>query len=155
MLSDDVYRARLQATIAALRYWTPEIKDVARVEEADGLEFWKLKITPHVLGACPVELMLRTDQKHDLIIAGEVYEDRSNTALDRFVPLMEAIAAGKVVQRLHRSAATGTPLYLTTVIEMEGGKRWTDDRDLAGEEIINSSAPMILDERHFLPYRRG
>jgi hypothetical protein len=151
MISDDVYRSRLQAAIAALKYWVPEIKDVATVTEETALEYWKVVVVPHTAGACPFELMLRTDQKHDLIIAGELYEDLPTGDLDSFVPLVEAIAAGRVIRRREFASATRTSLSVETIIMPDGRPPWRQKRTLAA---AGAEDEFETSDRHFLPYRR-
>lgn len=154
MTPDDAYLARLQATIASLRYWVPTIADVAHSEELDSPEYWKLAITPSAAAACPFELLLRADEHYDVLIAGEAFEDLSITSLDLFVPLAEAIASGSVVQRLSHSAATGTPYRVETVITLANGDVWRQTRQVARAPARSGPDDMITTERHFLPYRR-
>lgn len=151
MIADDVYRSRLQATIASLKYWVPEIKDVAEVVEETERDFWKVRVDPRVAGACPFELMLRTDRKHDLIIAGELYEERPTGTLDVFLPLVEALAQGRVIQRRQFAAATIMPLSIDTIVTFADGTVWQ-----AGRALGAAAAPVesITRDRHFLPYRR-
>lgn len=150
MISDDVYRSRLQATIAALKYWVPEIKDVASVMEETSHEYWKIIVAPHVDGACAFELLLRTDQKHDLFISGELYEDLPTESLDQFVPLVEAIAAGRIIQRREFARATGMPLSVETIIDVAAREPWRQKRMLASIP----TAAIETRDHHFLPYRR-
>lgn len=154
MSPDDAFLARLQATIASLRYWVPTIADTAHVEELDTPESWKLAATPKVSAACPFELLLRGDQHYDILIAGEAFEDLPIESLDMFVPLVEAIAAGRVVQRIGSSAATGTDYWIETVVGLDAGEPWRQRRALAALPAGAASDDLIVTERHFLPYRR-
>jgi hypothetical protein len=155
MIADDVYRSQLQGTIAGLKYWIPEIKDVAHVTEETNLDFWKVSVTPHVAGACPFELMLRTDRKHDLSIAGELYEERPTSTLDVFLPLVQAIAAGQLVQRRLFAKATHLPLSIDTIVSMSDGTTWQAGRALSAQPAAAAGAAEIeTRDRHFLPYRR-
>lgn len=150
MLSDDVYRSRLAVTIAALRYWVPSVSDAAETEETETSDFWRLAVAPRIAQGCPFELILHSDQRHDLIIAGEVYEDRLIGTLDLFLPLAEAIAAGTVLQRQWISAVTGRPLSIETLVTLPSGAVW---RDGVGPASANG-IPLVSRDRHFLPYRR-
>jgi len=154
MHADDIYRTKLQATVAALKYWLPEINDTARVSEISDVDYWKIAVEPKVPGACPFELMLRTDQRHDLIIAGEVFEDQPTTTLDLFVPLVDSIAEGRVVQRRTVSAATGAPVALRTIITLPDGHVWEAERTLPDGLAPGALDDLIIEDRHFLPYRR-
>lgn len=155
MSPDDAFLARLQATIASLRYWVPTIADTAHVEELDTPESWKLGATPRVPAACPFELLLRGDQRYDILIAGEAFEDLPITSLDMFVPLVEAIAAGKVIQRIASSAVTGADHWIETVVALGGGDAWRQRRELAALPPGADPRGLLVTERHFLPYRRG
>ncbi|MCC0007089.1 MAG: hypothetical protein H6876_03080 [Hyphomicrobiaceae bacterium] len=155
MLIDDRYRARLQATIAALRYWCPSIADSAAITETSSDEYWEIDVVPHVRGACPFELVLRTDGFHDLVVAGETYEDEPTDNLDLFVPFVSAIARGEVVQKTYAAAATGLPLAVETIVDMGRDGSWhrrrSIDTNLKGEALGDT----IVTTQAFLPYRRG
>lgn len=153
MVADDVYRSRLQATIAGLRYWVPTIADAARIEQTEEHDFWKLSVTPAVAAACPFELMLRSDQHYDIVVAGEMFEDQSVTSLELFLPLVDAIAAGRVIQRRTESVATGASLAVETRVALADGSLWSRRRSLPGGDLIATDDAAIHD-RHFLPYRR-
>lgn len=151
MLSDDVFRARLQTTIASLRYWVPQIADAACIEESEGPGYWKITITPKVRGACPFELMLRESQHFDLVLADETYEDRPIETLDLFLPLVEGIAGGRVVQRRFVSAMTGRERDVESVVDTGGGKQWRDRRVSAA--AVDAEG-IEQHDVHFLPYHR-
>lgn len=153
MIADDVFRSRLQATIASLRYWVPTIADAAHVEQTEDHDFWKLAVTPNLHGPCPFELMLRADQHFDLAVAGETYEDQPITSLALFVPLVEAISSGRIVQRHISSSATRAGLALETRITLDDGTVWTGRRTLPGGDVISDGSTEVSD-RHFLPYHR-
>lgn len=153
MVADDVFRSRLQATIAALRYWVPTIADAAHVEQTESRDFWKIAVTPSTAGACPFELVLRADQHYDISIAGETFEDRPITSLDLFLPLVTAITAGRVVQRYTVSAATKAALSVETRVALEDGAIWSERRAMPGGLLIPAGDTTIRD-RHFLPCKR-
>ena len=154
MLPDDVFRTRLQATITALRYWAPTIASAARVEETSSGDYWRLAIVPTTPSACPLELILHSDQSYDLALAGETYQGRPIDSFDWFLPLAEAVADGQVVQRQRVSRLTGLKHSTQTLVALANGDVWFDGRDTL------QSAPPIEDdgteirERRFLPYQR-
>lgn len=153
MLSDDVFRSRLNATIEALRYWVPTVSDTAQIQESSGDGFWKLALTPHAREACPFELVLRLDQRHDLTIADELFEDEPTDTLELFVPLVTAITEGRVIQRLWSTRATGTPCALETHVRLQTGEDWVRCRILNPVASPGADATTHRD-RTFLPYRR-
>lgn len=154
MLPDDVYRSRLQAAIAGLRYWIPTVTDVAHVSESEGDGFWKMTAAPDAPNACPFELVLRADQRHDLVIAGETFEDLPTKSLDIFVPLVEAIAEGRVVQCHWKSAATDAKTAVETIVTLPDGREWSSARMLTRLASDNPDG-VIADARHFVPYHRS
>lgn len=152
MLSDDVFRSRLLATIESLRYFVPSVADVAQHEEQSAQGFWKLSMTPLTPGACPVELILHETQRYDVMIASETYEDREIASLDIFVPLMEAITSGRLIERSWFSLQTGTQVARETLITLPKGALWTDGSKPPDVEGRNQD--FRFEDRHFLPYRR-
>ncbi|MEQ1712669.1 MAG: hypothetical protein ABL908_14885, partial [Hyphomicrobium sp.] len=118
-----------------------------------GHDFWKMSVTPAVSAACPFELMLRADQHFDIVVAGELFEDQSVASLELFLPLVDAIAAGRVIQRHTESVATGASLAVETRVSLADGSLWSRTRGLPGGELINAADAAIRD-RHFRPYRR-
>lgn len=154
MTSDDVFRARLESTIASLRYWVPQIADTARIEEAQAPGFWKIMVTPHVAGACPFELMLRSNQSYGLVVDCETYENLPSGTFNAFVPLVEAISEGRVIERQLVSAATGELLRVSMIVDLPDGTLWEAGREVGpAVEPVNGLALENRD-RHFLPYRR-
>ena len=154
MVADDVYRSRLQATIAALRYWVPTIADAARIEQTEGHDFWKMSVTPAVTAACPFELMLRADQHFDIVIAGEMYEDQSVASLELFLPLVDAIAAGRVIQRRTEAWRRAPALAVETRVSLADGSTVVAGRGVCPEANSIAADDAAIRDRHFLPYRR-
>ena len=151
MLPDDVFRTKLDRTIAGLRQWSGTLGDCAHVEIEDAARYWRLAVRPLATGACPVELILHHRQRCDLAIGDESYEDRAVDEFDLLLPLTEAIAAGRVLTRHKKSANTGTALAIETHVRLPGGQVWQADRRLRPRTI---PGPTILEDRWFLPYRR-
>jgi len=154
MLPDDVFRSRLQATITALQYWAPSIADTARLEEAETSDYWKIAVAPSVASACPFELILHSDQRYDLAVADETYEGRPIDSFDLFVPFVEAIAEGSVVQRHWVSRLTGLERSVETLVTMANGGIWQDSRGTVQRMPTLEDDGTELRERRFLPYRR-
>ena len=154
MLPDDVFRSRLQSTITALRYWAPSIADAAHIEEAETGNYWRIKVAPALQQACPFELILHFDQRYDLAVADESYESLPIESFDIFVPFVEAIADGSIVQRRWISRLTGLERSVETLVTLPGGGIWRETR---GEPHLMPSLDddgTELRERCFLPYRR-
>lgn len=154
MLPDDVFRSRLQSTITALRYWAPSIADAAHIEETETGNYWKIIVEPALAQACAFELILHFDQRYDLAIGEETYESLPIETFEIFVPFVEAIAKGSVVQRHWISRLTGLERSVETLVTLPGGGIW---REAHGEPHLMPSLEddgTELRERRFLPYRR-
>ena len=102
-----------------------------------------------------VELILHADQRYDLAVADEVYENRPIESFDWIVPFANAVADGEIVQRRWISRLTGLERSVETVVMLGGGAIWREGR---GE--LPSRMPTLDDdgtelrEKRFLPYRR-
>lgn len=154
MLPDDLFRTRLQATITALRYWAPSIADAAHVDQAETGDFWKIAVKPTITSACPFELILHADQRYDLAIADETYENRPIETFELFLPCAEAIAEGSVVQRHWVSRLTGLERSVETLVTLANGGIWREARGAINGMPSLEDDGTELRERRFLPYRR-
>jgi hypothetical protein len=151
---DEVFLYLLQSTIASLRYWVPAVADAAQVDEDERPGRWRMSVKPNVPGACPVELTLRSNKRFDCVIAGEAYDNRVISSLDDFVPLVEAIAQGQVIQRHRISSTTGAPLDIETIVHLPGGREWRQRRYNGTSAPVSPPEAGEFRDRHFLPYRR-
>jgi len=134
-----------------LRYLLPEIADAAAIQRDEGSDYWKITVAPRTAGACPFELMLRTDRTYDLAVAGELYEEQRTDDLELFAELVRSLASGRVIQRVVSSRMTGEPLSIETRIATDGHGLWRRERQLAPAMPPGETE---LRDRHFLPYRR-
>ena len=150
MYSDDVYRAKLRATVAELREMLAGLEGSAKVSLDLTDQGARIALSPLAEGACPVELMVRADQHFDIAVGALLYEDRPVERLELFKPLIDAIVNGAVVERRYRSALTGLETGRETLVTLTDGSRWTDGRvDWSGD-----TAERLAEDRIFLPYRR-
>ena len=154
MLSDDVYRSKLQTVIATLRYWVPQISDTAHVEEKEHAGYWELSVTPHISGACSFALILHENQRYDFALGSETYEELPVEDLDMFLPLLEAIVDGQVVQRRWISQATGQLVDVDSIIKYGDGREWHNDRQAGAALTAKDRSALECQAKHFLPYRR-
>jgi len=148
MYSDDVYRARVRATIADLEEALASLSTVAALDIDLSGQGARVMLTPHAIGACPVELMLRADQHYDIALGSAIYEDCPIERLEFFKPLILAIAEGRVVQRHHISAHTGVQSGFETIVSMPFGSEWRKGQG------PGSMADVYARDQHYLPYRR-
>lgn len=154
MLPDDVFRARLQTTITALKYWAPSIADAAHIQEAETGRFWKITVTPKLPNACPFELIMHFDQCYDLAIGTETYEGLPIESFEIFLPFVEAIADGNVVQRRRVSRFTGLERSVETIVTLATGFTWCEMRGDAPSTPTLEDDGTELREHRYLPYRR-
>jgi hypothetical protein len=154
MLPDDLFRSQLQTTMTVLKYWAPSIAEAARIDEQETGSFWKLSVTPRLGGSCPFELIFRFDQRFDLAVADETYENLQIETFDLFLPFAEAIAAGDVVQRRWISRLTGIERSVETIVTMPAGRVWREARGELPTVPSLDDDGTELRERRFLPYLR-
>ena len=149
MAHDDFKTFKLEATVEQVRYWVPQIADVARVSESNGPDFWKIVIEPYMPNACTVEMTVRDDEQFDAVVGGESYPTRALASHGFLVSLLESVADGRVLQRRWRSSATGALQAIETLIMLSDGTVWTGTNGSDGD-----AAAWERHDHHFLPYRR-
>ncbi len=153
-LPDDVFRERLAETIAALEAWAADNGDVAEIEMAVGAEFWKIRAVPHMTGACPFEILLRTNQTFSVNLASEVYEDRRIDRFDFFAMFARAVTLGNVERIETLSAATGAREMIEMRVDLEDGWAWIGERRVAPRNSRKFETNEVCRLRRFLSYRR-
>jgi len=153
MRANDAFRTELHTTIRDIGAWADGLTDVARVEVAETAEHWQLRLSPRVPSACPVEIVLYSDQSYDVIVGQETYEGRPLDDLTEIPRLLAAIAEGRVISREWTTVATGARHSIATVVELADGDRWSGERsdDVIGR-VAGREACAVRD-RHYVPYR--
>lgn len=153
MLSDDNFRRRLQHIISALEAWAAEMKPWARIEYGFIDHAWRISAVPHTETACPFEIILRDDQKFDMRVGNETYEDQPLDALTDIPQIVRSIANGRVLIRRWASKVTGLIYRVETIIDLPGADEGKFERP-------NPDAPPLEDAEleavleTFVPYRR-
>jgi hypothetical protein len=153
MLSDDVFRERLEQTLVELESWANAARDRANIDIAATRRYWRMAVVPHFPGGCPFELLIKSDQTFSLKLADEVYEDRPVPGFDLFPKLSAAVVAGGVEQTKVRNALTDILVAIESRVEL--AENW----DWIGERLVRprSHALDAAEVRHthrFLPYAR-
>ncbi len=154
MLPDDLFRSRLQTTITALKYWAPSITDSARVKENETGNDWTITVTPFLANACSFELILRFDQLYDVAVADQVYEELPIESFDVFLPFVQAISDGNVVERHWLSRLTGLERAVETVVMLPNDGIWREVQGTVPSRPTLEDDGTELRERRFLAYRR-
>lgn len=151
MLPDDRYRTQFELTTASLLAWSGFIRDVAAVSVDDTEAYWSMAATPRASAACPIVLVLgRRAQTFSVTLGSETYEDLPVESFDLFLPLLEAVAAGDVVERTFIFAATARPLAIEMRVGNSGHPLFAEMR-----RIATTDGAVLYTDRHFLPYRRS
>ena len=153
MYPDDVYRTRLSGAIAELQDWGTRFKDAGRIETRDGSGFWRMVARPATPGTCPMTLVLRADQKFDIALAEERFEDQQVEDFGLFSALAEAVALGHVEQLISQCAVTGMGRDIETRVLLADGRVWSRRRALS-KASPTQAADVTVRTTRFLPYRR-
>lgn len=153
MFSDDVYRSRLSEVIATLDAWADSERDCARITTSSTPNFWKMTVAPEVAGACPFELLLRSDQRFNVQIAGEFYEEKPVDTFEFFPMMARAIARGNVEHIEVANALTDALEAVETRVTLEDGWAWIGERRIARPARRVDGAQQLR-SHCFLPYRR-
>ncbi len=129
------------------------MKDVADSDIVDSDGACVIAVKPKAAGACPFRLELRQDRTFDVVLDELRIVNQPIADLDFFLPFVEAIAAGHVVNSKLSSAATGMSLFRTSAVEV-GDVVWTP----AGEPHISDVATgyglgVVRQDTHFIAYR--
>jgi hypothetical protein len=154
MFSTDVYRTKLLTTFEQLKALAQPLTGVALVDHVATPDFIKLALVPNVANACPVELMLRTDQLYDIAVGTEFYEDCPVDTFDDFAPLVRAIIEGNVTQRRHTSRATNTERAIETIVQLPNGTVWRKGHVHGDAGPVIAEADTLISTRNFVPYLR-
>lgn len=158
MLSDDMFRTALAPIVAGLEAWADTLAGVAAVEHGQEGTFWRLALQPIAPAACPVEIIVHQRQTYDVGIGPESYEDLPLEDLGRLLPLLQAVAAGRVVTRSWTTLATGALGMVETIVEMDVAGRsdtWQRERVLLGPNSAGVRATGRARDRHYAPYDRA
>ena len=154
MLSDDVFRERLERLLVELEAWAETTRDASAIDIAASARYWRMSVHPFAEGACPFEIMIKADQTFSLKLQDEVYEDRPLDRFDFFVRLVEAIAAGRVERIETFNALTGLLLAIEMRVELSPGWDWIGVRSVAPQKSPALVEAVECSTHRFLPYRR-
>lgn len=154
MLSDDVYRDRLEKTLVELESWANETRASADIAIIASDKYWRMAVLPFLPSACPFELLIKADQTFDLVLNGEVYESREVERFDLFPKLAAAIAAGHVERIETRNSQTGILIDVATRVELASGWDWTGSRRVLQRFVRPLEVHEERETHRFLSYRR-
>ncbi len=152
MLPDDTFRVELEHTVRAVEAWCRGLADVATFESETADSFWRMRCRPKAPSACPVEVIVRRSQVWDLDIGPETYETMAGQPLATLMPLLDAIAAGRVITRTVRSPVTGRPLSVHTIIAPGEPGEWQRARTI---DEAPAGTATVHQDRRYVPYRQA
>lgn len=153
MLSDDNFRKRLQHVISALEVWAAEMEPWADIELGFIDSAWRISAAPHAETACAFEIILRPDQKFDMRVGGETYEDQPLDALTDVPQLVRAIANGRILIRCWESWTTGLKYNVETIVDLPGADEGRFEKPSPAAPPVED-AELMARLRTFAPYRR-
>lgn len=153
MLSDDSFRKRLQHVIAALEVWAAEMEPWADIEHGFINGAWRISAVPQIETACPFEIIIRPDQKYDMRVDGEIYEDLPLDALTDIPQIVRSISNGRLLIRRWRGQATGLIYNVETVVDLPGANEGRFERPDPGAPHMDD-VELEAELEAFVPYRR-
>jgi hypothetical protein len=149
MLPDDVFRDRLEQTLAEIEKSIASMRECATIEVKASTRYWSMAALPFQTGACPFELMVKSDQKFSLKLADEAFENRPVERFELFPQLVRAIEAGRVERISKFDAMTDALVGIEMRVELEPGWDWLAERRLASVTTAEE-----WQAHRYLPYRR-
>jgi len=154
MYPDDVFRNELAAVTRTLSDWAYRLKDVAHFDIKEGTGHWRISARPATPGACPMTLVLRNDQKFDLALARERFEERQIEDFALFGAIADAVSAGRVETVRTESAMTGGLKAIETRINFKDGAVWSQTRKAGPLKDLPADGEDVQSVEPFLPYAR-
>lgn len=151
MFADDVFRNEFAAVTARLKTWADALRDSGKIDIREGHGFWSLAARPNTPGACPVTLVLRHDQKFDLALGPDRFEDRNVENFALFPALLQAVSDGRVERRRYSCAMTGAERAYETRVLLDGGIVWAERRGARPDAVRDG---IIEETSRALPYTR-
>lgn len=156
MLQDDAFRAGLRAAIGRIKESLARLTSVARIDETETASYWRIAVEPHAENACPFELIVHLErQSFDIVIGPESYEGCSIDDSALLPAMVDSIANGDVITRRWRSANTGAPYSVETIVPLADGSDWQRSRLQGPVARAIPSASRICEDHRYAPYARA
>ena len=156
MLQDDTFRAGLRSAIGQIKANLARLASVARIDEAETGTYWRIAVEPHAENACPFELIVYFErQSFDIVIGPEAYESCRIDDAVLLPAMVDAIVNGNVVTRRWRSANTGAPHSVDTIVPLPDGSDWQRSRLDGPVAGAIPPASRIREDHRYAPYARA
>ena len=154
MLPNDVFERQYDQAILALQASMSRLAPFALIDSEATRDFWRGRVHPFAVNACPFEIILHRRQRYDITIGPETYEERTISSVAIFAPLLEAVAGANLIVRRWKSAMSGAAVAVETLVTLADGSLWRDRRDtILG--TLGSETTLVRDDQHFVPYKRA
>jgi hypothetical protein len=154
MQPQDVFNRAFDDATAAIDAWLPTISAAATIDRERADRYWRVRLTPHEPGTCPIEIMLSRDQVFDCDLGHESAAAQPIADLGLFLPLLKSVSEGRVLLRAWSSVATGSEIMREQIVLLGRDQTWSIRRMVrAGSAATEVSA--VADDRVYLPYRRA
>jgi hypothetical protein len=131
MLPDDVFRARLEQTLVEVEIIVSKLRGCAAVDVSATPRYWRATVLPFFAAACPFELMIKSDQKFNLKLSNEAFEDRPLEHFELIPHLVRAINEGNVEKISKFDAMTDALVAIEMRVALGPGWEWFGERRLA------------------------
>lgn len=156
MLQDDTFRAGLRSAIGQIKTSLARLASVARIEETETGSYWRIAVEPRAENACPFELIVHFErQAFDIVIGPESYEGCPIDDAALLPAMADAIVGGDVVTRRWRSANTGAPYSVDTLVPLPDGSDWQRSRLEGAVARAIPAASRISEDHRYAPYARA
>jgi hypothetical protein len=156
MLPDDTFRARVRSAAGQIRTTLARLANVARTDETETGGYWRIAAEPAAANACPFELIVHFDrQAFDIVIGPESYESCPAEDPALLPAMVEAIVNGDVITRRWRSANTGAPHSVDTIVPLPDGSDWERSRLEGTIARAIPRASRISEDHRYTPYARA
>jgi hypothetical protein len=154
MQPQDVFNRAFDDATAAIDAWLPTVAADTSVDREKTDRYWRVRLTPHEAGACPVELMLSRAQTFDCDLGQESVAEQPIADLGLFLPLLKSVTEGRVLQRTWTSLATGSEIMREQIVLLGSDQTWSIRRMIrAGSAATEATA--IANDHAYVGYRRG
>jgi hypothetical protein len=156
MLPDDSFRARLRRAIGEIKTRLARLASVARIDESETGAYWRIAVEPATENACPFEFIVHFErQSFDIVIGPESYENCPIDDAALLPAMVDAIVNGDVITRRWRSANTGVPHSVDTIVPLPDGLDWHRSRLKGVFARAIPPASRISEDRCYAPYARA
>lgn len=156
MLPDDTFRARLRSAIGHIKASLARLASVASIDETETGSYWRIAVEPNADNACPFEIIVHFErQSFDIAMGPEFYENCPIDDAALLPAMVDAIVDGNVITRRRRSANTGAPHSVDTIVPLPDGSDWQRSRLEGAVARTIPPASRISEDHRYAPYARA